>query len=100
MVKHLVFFKLSTVASKETRHAELRKMEEIFSPLGRKLSYIEEFRTGINFNKSAHAWDFAIDSVFKSRDDLIRYQESAEHLEAIREASHIEKSKAVIDYEF
>jgi len=74
-------------------------MEKIFSPLGGKLPYIAEYRTGINFNNESHAWDFVIDSVFNSREDLQKYQDSKEHKEAIRKGSEIEKSKAVIDYE-
>jgi len=100
MVKHIVFFKLTSNISPENRFSQLKRMEEIFAPLGGKLSYIVEFRTGINFNEDAHAWDFAIDSVFRNRHDLMKYQESLEHLEAIREGSGIEKTKAVIDYEF
>jgi hypothetical protein len=100
MVKHIVFFKLSPDTLPENRFTQLKKMEEIFSPLAVKLPYIVEFRTGINFNVAPHAWDFAIDSLFRSREDLNRYQVSEEHIEAIRKGSVIEKTKAVIDYEF
>jgi hypothetical protein len=100
MVKHIVFFKLSQSVPLENKQLQLRQLEEIFSPLGKKLPFIVEYRTGINFNEDSHAWDFAIDSVFRERADLQRYQESNEHLEAIMNGMHIEKSKAVIDYEF
>jgi hypothetical protein len=79
---------------------QLKRMEEIFSPLGSKFPFIEEFRTGINFNQQPSAWDFAIDSIFRNREDLQKYQESNEHKEAVREGSEIEKTKAVVDYEF
>lgn len=75
-------------------------MEEIYAPLGNKLPFIVEYRTGINFNNTANAWDFAIDSVFRNKEDLQQYQESKEHIEAIKKASDIEKSKAIIDYEY
>jgi len=68
--------------------------------LGQKLPYIVEYRTGINFNEASHAWDFAIDSVFRNREDLNKYMVSTEHQEAVRKASEIEKTKAVIDYQF
>jgi hypothetical protein len=100
MVKHIVFFKLSSSGNPENRPAQLKRMEEIFSTLGKKLPFIVEFRTGINFNNAPHAWDFVIDSVFRNKEDLKRYQESEEHLDAIRKGMEIEKSKAVIDYEF
>jgi sugar/nucleoside kinase (ribokinase family) len=100
MVKHIVFFKLSDSQSPENKKAELNKMEQIFSPLGRKFSFIIEYRTGINFSKVSHAWDFAIDSVFSNKEDLQKYQDSEDHKEAIRKGSEIKKSRAVIDYEF
>ncbi len=100
MVKHIVFFKLSPSIQIENRDQQLKKMEEIFSPLGIKLPFIVEYRTGVNFNEASHAWDFAIDSVFRNKEDLHKYLESEEHREAIRKASEIGKSKAVIDYEF
>jgi hypothetical protein len=68
--------------------------------LGIKLPFIVEYRTGINFNEASHAWDFVIDSVFTDKEDLNRYMESDEHQKAVKEASAIEKTKAVIDYEF
>ena len=75
-------------------------MVEIFSPLAEKLPYTVEYRTGINFTEAPHAWDFTIDSVFRNKEDLRKYMESKEHLEAIRKGQSIEKTKAVIDYEF
>jgi len=100
MVKHIVFFKLSDARSSENKRAQLEKMEQLFSPLGRKFPFIIEYRTGMNFNVTAHAWDFAIDSVFSNKEDLQKYQESEEHKEVIKKGSEIEKIKAVIDYEF
>jgi hypothetical protein len=75
-------------------------MDEFFSKLGKILPFIVEFKTGINITDLPHAWDFAIDSVFINKEDLQKYMVSAEHVEAVRKASVIEKTKAVIDYEF
>jgi len=100
MIKHIVFFKLSDASPPEKKLAQLKKLEQIFSPLGRKFPFIIEYRAGINFNEASHAWDFAIDSIFRNKEDLQRYMVSNEHVEAVRLASEIEKTKAVIDYEF
>lgn len=100
MVKHIVFFKLSETVSTENKELQLKRMEKIFSSLGDKFPFIIEYRTGINFNKASHAWDFAIDSVFRNSEDLQKYLESEEHQQAIKEGSEIKKTKAVIDYEF
>jgi len=100
MIKHIVFFKLSDASTSEKKQEQLKKMELIFSPLGSKFPFIIEYRTGMNFNEASHAWDFAIDSIFRNTDDLQKYMVSPEHLEAVSKASVIEKTKAVIDYEF
>jgi hypothetical protein len=100
MIKHIVFFKLSSSLSPAEKKEQLKKMEEIFSPLGRKLNYIVEYKTGINFNKADFAWDFVIDSVFRNKEDLQKYRVSDEHQEAVSKGTIIKKTKAVIDYEF
>jgi hypothetical protein len=100
MVKHIVLFKLTTFSDEEDKMSQLRKMKEIFSVLPEKLGYITEYRTGINFTVAEHAWDFVIDSIFRGREELEQYQVSDVHREAIRKASSIGKTKAVVDYEF
>jgi hypothetical protein len=100
MVKHIVFFKLSPAVLLGNRQIQLKMMEDIFSPLAKKLPFIVEYKTGINFNEDVNAWDFVIESVFKNKDDLQRYQISDEHKEAIKKGSEIKKTKAIIDYEY
>jgi hypothetical protein len=100
MVKHIVLFKLTTFSDEEDKMFQLKKMKEIYSVLPEQLDYITEFRTGINFTVAGHSWDFVIDSIFPGREELERYQVSAEHQEAIRKASSIGKTKAMVDYEF
>jgi hypothetical protein len=100
MVKHIVFFKLEKFNSLKERDLQVKKLDEIFSPLGRLLPFIVDFKTGSNYNEASFAWDFVIDSIFKSREDLDKYLVSKEHVEAVKMASTIEKTKAVIDYEF
>jgi hypothetical protein len=82
------------------KNLQMKRLDEIFSPLGHLLPFIVDFKTGINYNEASFAWDFVIDSIFKNKDDLDKYMTSKEHLEAVKTASVIEKTKAVIDYEF
>jgi hypothetical protein len=100
MIKHIVFFKLSGALTPDDKMAQLNKMEKIFSPLGSKFPFVIEYRTGINFNESSSSWDFVIDSIFETKEDLKKYQDSEEHIETIKKGSEIEKTKAVIDYEY
>jgi hypothetical protein len=100
MVKHIVLFKLTSFRNTEEKESQLEQMEKIFSVLPEQLPFIIDFRTGKNITNAGHAWDFVIDSVFNSASDLNIYQESPEHLEAVKKASGIKKGKAVVDYEF
>ena len=93
-------FRLINLSDHKEKLAQMNEMKEIYSKLPELLPYIREYRTEFNITPADHAWDFVIDSVFSNRDELQMYQVSAEHLNAIRNASHIEKTKAMVDYEF
>jgi hypothetical protein len=100
MIKHIVFFRITSPEKGNEKQNLLIRMKQIFDPLAIKLPYIVDFKIGINYNPADFAWDFVIDSVFKNREDLERYQVSKEHQSAVLEASGIQKIKAVVDYEF
>jgi hypothetical protein len=100
MVKHIVIFKLAQPVTPEERAQSVRKLKELFGPLGNRLNYIIEYRTGINVTDEDHAGDFVIDATFASLEDLKRYQGSAAHREAVSAASSIKKAKLVVDYNF
>jgi len=44
-------------------------------------------------NEAPHAWDFAIDSIFRNREDLKKYMVSDEHVEAVGIASKLKRPK-------
>jgi len=98
MIKHIVIFKLSAPYTSEEKVKSVRKLKEIYGPLGNKFDYIIEYRTGINILEADHAGDFVIDSIFASPEDLRRYQSSDHHRAAVTAASTIRKAKVVIDY--
>ena len=98
MIKHIVIFKLSAPFTSEEKEKSVRKLKEIYGPLGNKFDYIIEYRTGINILEADHAGDFVIDSIFASPEDLRRYQSSDHHRAAVTAASTIRKAKLVIDY--
>jgi hypothetical protein len=100
MVKHIVIFKLSSPVTPEEREQSVMKLKEIFGPLGNRLKYIIEYRTGVNITDVDHAGDFVIDATFASVADLKRYQSSEPHREAVAAASVIKKAKLVVDYNF
>jgi hypothetical protein len=98
MIKHIVIFKLLPPFTEEEKEKSVRKLKEIFGPLGNKVDYIIEYKTGVNILEADHAGDFVIDSTFASIADLNRYQASEFHREAVSEGSAIKKAKIVVDY--
>jgi hypothetical protein len=100
MVKHIVIFKLAQPVTPEEREQSVRKLKEVFGPLGNRLKYIIEYRTGINVTDTDHAGDFVIDATFASMEDVRRYQNSESHREAVAAAASIKKAKLVVDYTF
>jgi hypothetical protein len=100
MVKHIVIFKLSGPVTPEERERSVRKLKEVFGPLGNRLKYIIEYRTGINITEADHSGDFVIDATFASMEDLRRYQASEAHRDAVAAAAGIRKAKLVVDYSF
>jgi len=98
MVKHIVIFKLATPCTPGEKKESLGKLKEFFGPVGNKLNYIIEYRTGVNILEDNHAGDFVIDATFASVEDLRRYQLSEPHRRAVVAASVIKKSKIVVDY--
>lgn len=98
MVKHIVIFKLTPPCTPEEKEKSIRKLKELFGPLGNRLNYIIEYRTGANILEAEHAGDFVIDATFASLEDLRRYQNSEPHREAVSVAAGIKKAKIVVDY--
>jgi hypothetical protein len=98
MIKHIVIFKLSPPYTREEKDASVNKLKEIFGPLGEKLGFPLEYRTGVNILEADHAGDFVIDSLFASADDLNDYILSGEHKDAVTRASAVRKTKITVDY--
>ncbi len=98
MVKHIVIFKLTQPYTPEEKEKSVRKLKEAFGPVGNRLNYIIEYRTGTNILEADHAGDFVIDATFASLEDLRRYQNSEPHRDAVSGASAVKKAKLVVDY--
>jgi len=98
MIKHIVIFTLTPPYTPEEKEASVKKLWEIFGPLGKNLGFPLEYTTGVNILNAEHAGDFVIDSLFASEEDLKRYSLSAEHLAAVSAASAVKKTKVTVDY--
>lgn len=99
MIRHIVFFRYTDVASEEDRKQKTDYLKGIFSILPDKIPQIQGYRVGENLSRRENAWDLVIDSDFISLRDLEDYRNHPAHVEAVQQSSAVKKVSAVVDYE-
>ena len=96
MVKHIVFFRFLNFSGKEIFLEELsRRIQELKAKI-KEIHYIE---AGRNFSDREVAWDLALVSEFKTREDLETYKIHPDHMDLIAFLDGHEREVAVVDYE-
>jgi len=99
MIKHIVMFKITDAENKDDRLNKALMMKSVFDNLIERIDTIRFYEVGINSGNSDSAYDLVINSSFDTWNDLEIYTKHPEHQEAIKLNKHIQKVKAVIDYE-
>jgi hypothetical protein len=97
MIKHIVFFRFPGLEEKEALLNEFKSRTE---DLGQKIPEIQHIEAGINFSDRETAYDVALVSEFKSREDLDIYRTHPDHLALIDFLNQYKRDIAVVDYEF
>ncbi len=92
MVTHIVMWKFST--NEETLEAKAR-----LEALSSEIPQIVAFEVGIDFNRSAAAFDLTLYSTFLSREDLQIYQNNPKHVAVAQFIGSIATARGVVDYE-
>ncbi|MEE1068743.1 MAG: Dabb family protein [Fibrobacteraceae bacterium] len=100
MIRHLVFWKLKESANNASAKENAEKLVELFKSLEGKIPELVSIESGYNFNDSAAAWDFALSTSFKSKEDLDAYQVHPEHQKIVAFVKSIVSDRCVVDYEF
>lgn len=100
MIRHIVFWKLKETANGMTAKENAKKLIELFSSLNGKIEELVSIESGMDFNKSNQAWDFALNTVFKTKEDLDAYQVHPEHLKIVEFVRTVVSDRSVVDYEF
>jgi len=67
--------------------------------LREKIKEIVSLEVGINFNASEAAYDIALYSEFKSKQDLQAYQKHPEHVKVAELVGKVREKRVVVDYE-
>ncbi|MFQ5674589.1 MAG: Dabb family protein [bacterium] len=100
MVKHIVMWKLKEQAEGASRHENAYKLKSWLESLPGKISEIVFLEAGVNFDRTAAAYDVVLYSEFASKEALKAYQAHPEHQRLINEfLSKIRIEKNVVDYE-
>ncbi|NLO23263.1 MAG: Dabb family protein [Fibrobacter sp.] len=99
MINHIVFWKLKEKAVGKDAIENGTQMVEMLNDLINKVPGIVKMEAGIDFNRSAAAWDVALFSQFKSIEDLNNYQKHPEHIKVGDFIKEVVSSRSVVDYE-
>lgn len=99
MIHHIVLFKITEFEDEADRQKKIEELKSIFEKVSCKIQTIKSYEVGTNINTSNCAYDVAINSMFKTMDDLKAYQIHPDHLYAVEKASSIPKEKVIVDYE-
>lgn len=95
MIKHIVLLKL------EDNSEEHKKIvQKMILSLKSKIDVIVNLEVGINFAEEDRAYDIALISDFKSKEDLQSYATNPLHVEVITYLKSKNTLSKVVDYEY
>jgi hypothetical protein len=95
MIKHIVMWKLK----EENKEANIELMKSKLESLPAKLSVIKDFEVGVDFDKSARAFDVVLVSSFESKEALEEYKVNPDHVEVAQFIGSVVEAGKVVDYE-
>lgn len=91
MIVHIVFFKFNDVKNVD-------RLKEALETLPSKISEINEFEIGVDFNKSERACELSLYSTFDTKEDLKTYAVHPEHLKVVEIVKEVTEYTRVVDY--
>ena len=95
MVKHIVFFKLE-----DKRQAHCEVVKEKLLTMQENIDILQDIEVGINFAEEERAYDIALVTSFKDREDLAIYAKHPFHQDIIVYMKQIAISSKVVDYKY
>lgn len=99
MIKHIVIWKLKSEAEGASAEENGKKIVGLFKTLDGKVPGLVSIESGVDFNRSAAAWDLGLVTSFNSKADLDFYQDFPAHVEIKKFIGKVSTDRAVIDYE-
>ena len=95
MVKHIVFFKLTDNSDK---NKELVK--KLLLSLQEEVEVLQNIEVGLNFADEDRAYDIALLTDFKNKEDLNSYAVHPYHLEIVKQIKKVAVSSKVVDFKY
>jgi len=99
MIKHIVLFKLKSFDNITEKTAKLNEIKEGLLALKDKISVLQAIEVGINCN-SNEEFDIALDTTFKSMNDLDTYAKHPDHLAVGKIIREVLAARSCVDYEY
>lgn len=95
MVKHIVFFKLTDNSDQNKALVKKRLLS-----LKENIEVLQNIEVGLNFADEERAYDIALITDFKDRDDLETYAVHPYHLEVVSYIKTVALSSKVVDFKY
>ncbi|MFP4014061.1 MAG: Dabb family protein [Chitinispirillaceae bacterium] len=99
MIKHIVFFRLADNALGKTKAENALLIKRQLEALKGEISQIVSIEVGLNLNPDPSAWDIALFSEFRTKEDLELYQQHPSHKKVAQFVVDVRTDRAVVDYE-
>ena len=96
MITHIVFLNIKPELIKIDI---LKELERRLLALNDSIKELHLLEFGVDFNASEMAYDAALYSTFKSKNDLKAYQVHPEHKKVKEYIGEVTSARAVVDYE-
>lgn len=97
MIRHVVLFKLKESVSKEEKLRVANDFKKAIEALKGVIDEIVDIEVGININE-AESWEIALNSTFKTLDDVKKYATHKAHVEAAKILADYKENRACVDY--
>jgi len=98
MIKHIVFWRVKDGFENQTKSEIIEHIVKIITELKAHIPEIVNIEVGKDFNGSPQAFDVALYSEFRSKEDLNTYQNHPEHQKVAQYIKSVAVERAVVDY--
>jgi hypothetical protein len=99
MVKHIVMWTIKKNTDGSSREEILKILKVMLEGLKESIPAVQKLEVGFNFNPSESAYDIALYSEFRNRDDLEIYQKHPDHIKVAEFVGSVREHRTVVDYE-